>query len=173
VNAVQKSIGSNKAKRNAKTAARRGLSSNSKPDPHAVEREVYRQQRRAGANGGGAGDNAGRLRSGGQPRRSNRIQSNKTEADRKTKAKNLANERKKARLQQQKNNSNNNKTSKTQQLTAPPKKAVNAAMKAMNSAGFTAPKGMKMVISFEPSQKKVNNNNRRGQGGGNQRGKKH
>ncbi len=172
MNAVQKSIGNSKAKRNAKTAARRGLASNTKPDPRAVEREVYRQQRRSNANGGDGG--VMRTRSSGKPRKSPRIRNNKTEAERRTKAKNLANERKKANEKKKTKQQNGNKA---QQVTAPPRRAVSAAMKAMNTAGFTAPKGMKMVISFEPTEKKVNNqkkqnNTRKGQSGNNQRGNK-
>ena len=167
---MSKALGTTRAKRNAKTAARRGLSNNTKADPKSIEREVYRLQRTSGsANGVGS-----RTRSNGQPRRSNRIRNNnntsnnrnnnkentRSVADRKIKAKNLKN---------QKNNNHGNV------LKPPTKKAFSAAVKAMTSAGFKAPQGMKMVISFAPTENNNNtknkntnnnsrnNNNRRGQ----------
>jgi len=137
----------------------------------SVEREVYRQSR----TGGGSGTNNMRTRSKDQPRRSTRVRNNlKTDTERKMKAKNLAAERKKAKTTKQQQNTNKNNTTqntknKVKQIRAPPKKAVNAAMKAMNTAGFTAPKGMKMVISFAPVDKPTNTNqkkpnNKKGQG---------
>lgn len=187
---VQKSIGANKAKRNAKLAAKRGIASNDKPSPMEIERQVFRQQRRrtgGGERGGGGVGNVG-SRTGnttnGPPRRSTRIRNHpgRTDADMKVKARNMNNRRKDS-------NNNNNTRSKNDAIRAPSKKVVNAALKAMNTAGYTAPKGLKMVISFAPTnndttsninkttnnknttnnnQRKTNNNNRRT--GGYQRG---
>ncbi len=152
-----------KAKRNAQTAARRGIAQNDKPTKMDVEKEVYRQQRAGSGGGAGAGGRRGILRpggnnsnnnnggGGGRPRRSVRVNAvSRTEAERKTKAKNLAEKRKNQQV-----NTNNKDTS----IKAPPKKVVNAAVKAMKSSGFSPPKGMKMVISFKPIENKNNNNN--------------
>jgi len=49
----------------------------------------------------------------------------------------------------------------------PTKKAVTAAVRAMKDAGFDPPKGMQVVISFQPKPAASNNNNNR-QGGGQQ-----
>lgn len=179
---LEKSLSTNRAKRNAKTAARRGLANNgdkSKPDPKSIEREAYRLQR------SGKNAVASRTRSFGQPRRSSRLRTannsnsnntnrqgnrnnnNKSAVDRKIKAKNMRGKK------QNQSSNNSNRT-----LQPPSKKAFNAAVKAMNSAGFTAPKGMKMVISFAPTESKNNNNNnnsnnnRRGQNGNSNRGRR-
>lgn len=172
--AAQKSVGINKAKRNAKNAARRGIASSDKPSPMDIEREVFRQQRYAG--GAGAGS---RTRNNTNPRRSNRILNVRSEAEKKAKTRNLGgvlkkrgggvrkNEELRNNNKNQNSNGNNNSTNNRQQkgnrnedsIKAPPRKAVNAAMKAMNTAGFVAPQGMKMVISFAPvvSNKKKTN----------------
>mmetsp|Transcript_25837 Transcript_25837/g.29526 ORF Transcript_25837/g.29526 Transcript_25837/m.29526 type:complete len:146 (-) Transcript_25837:147-584(-) len=121
-----------------------------------LEREAYRQQR---GGGGPVGSGPGKA-----PRRSNRIRtnsnSNKTEADRKIKAKNVAEKKRNAR------NANNTKQKLTEPLSAPSKKQVTAAVKAMTTAGFTAPKGMKMVISFAPTagQNNAKKQNKKTQG---------
>lgn len=131
-------MGSNKAKRNANMAAKRGLSQSSKATPMQVEREVYRQAR-----GGGP-----KTRSADQPRRSERNRnagkknasgSNKSIADQKMKAKNL-----KKKQQQQ----NQQGVRKDNAAPAPTRKAATAAKKALREAGFQPPKGMKMVISY-------------------------
>ena len=112
-----------------------------------VEREVYRQAR-----GGGS-----RTRGADQPRRSernntagkkskNKNGSGKSTADQKVKTKNL---QKKKQQQKQPESS---------APLAPTKKATNAAKKALRDAGFQAPKGMKMVISYVSTDSGANAN---------------
>jgi hypothetical protein len=126
---AQKTGGRNQASRKAKTAAKRGLTNNSKPNSADVDREVYRQQRRAP----GGRNNQNNQTQNGQRRSRRPSQSNqngKTEADRKVKARNTP-----------------------RQTNPPPQKAVSAAVKAMSNAGYKVPNGMKMVISFKPEDK--------------------
>uniref|UniRef100_A0A7S2W4X4 Uncharacterized protein n=1 Tax=Eucampia antarctica TaxID=49252 RepID=A0A7S2W4X4_9STRA len=127
---AQNTGGRNQVNRKAKTAARRGISKTYKPNSADVEREVYRQQRRAP----GARPNQNTQSETGQRRRRQpppANQNGKTEADRKVKKRNAA---------------------------PPPKKAVNAAIKAMSNAGYKVPNGMKMVISFAPEEKAKRHN---------------
>ena len=165
---AQKSVGSGKAKRNAKLANKRGISNDTKATPMEVEREVYRQQRTDGGRaGGGGGGGNGRTRSETQPRRSERNRNNKQNqnqnrsvADRNVKAKN-----KKQREQQQKQKQQNVVT------PAPPtKKAMKAAMNALKDTGYVAPRGMKMVVSFVGSNT-AKNTNSKPQGNKNQKKK--
>jgi hypothetical protein len=155
---VQKSVGAGKAKRNAKIANRRGLASSNKANPVQIEREIYRQQRGGGGNNSNnfnGNDNGPRTRSATQPSRSIRSRNNNNnknnvinEAARKIKAKNLE---KKRNAKNNNNNSNNNNNNNGPVVKAPSKKVMNAAMAAMQSAGYTAPKGMKLVVSLAPS----------------------
>jgi len=74
---------------------------------------------------------------------------------------------------------------KGKKVAAPSKKAVDAALKAMTKAGYDAPNGMKMVISFapasnngisgnqKPKQQKNKNQQRSGRGAGRGRGRGH
>lgn len=48
------------------------------------------------------------------------------------------------------NKSKANTVQEGQKVAVPSKKAVNAALKAMTKAGFDAPNGMKMIVSFAP-----------------------
>jgi hypothetical protein len=156
---VQKSVGSNKAKRNAKVSSKRGVSDTSKPTPMEIEREVYRQSRTGGKS---------KKDSDSTPRRSRRIQanqkknvkegrvggktrsSNKSLADQKIKQKNIARQRKQGQQQQA------NKNKAKEEVVKPPKKAIGVAKKAMQEAGFVPPKGMKMVVSFVAPEKNQN-----------------
>lgn len=154
---VQKSVGAGKAKRNAKIANRRGLASSNKANPVQIEREIYRQQRGGGGNNSNnfnGNDNGPRTRSATQPRRSIQSRNNNNnknnvinEAARKIKAKNLE----KKRNAKNNNNNSNNNNNNGPVVKAPSKKVMNAAMAAMQSAGYTAPKGMKLVVSLAPS----------------------
>lgn len=167
---VQKSIGSNKAKRNAKISSKRGVSDSSKATPMQVEREVYRQSR-TGRNAGGAGTGATKQNeSAAPPRRSRRLRSgqknanearvggnaassNKSLADQKTKQKNVARQKKQVQQEQAKTNQGN------EEVIKPPKKVIGVAKKAMQDAGFVPPKGMKMVVSFVPTDTSKNSSN--------------
>jgi len=166
-NNAQKSIGANKAKRNAQMAAKRGMpsSGNGKASPMDVEREVYRQSRGGGQKTGN--DTA-------TPRRSGRILghkknkgngSNKTVADQKVKKRNIVQHKKQVQQKQ----GNNNK----EEVVAPTRKAIGAAKQALSHAGYKPPKGMKMVVSFVAADgnNKGNTNNKSGgkqNGNGNQ-----
>jgi hypothetical protein len=165
---VQKSVGANKAKRNAKISSKRGLSDTSKATPMQVEREVYRQSR-TGSGGGGvknSSDSAPKRSRRGRGNEKNLSQdhesgrgkrqnaSNKTVADQKTKQKNLARQKKSAQQQQEARNAG-----AKEEIVKPPKKVIGVAKKAMQDAGFIPPKGMKMVVSFVAPEKKNNDGN--------------
>ena len=141
-----------------------------------VEREVYRQQR--------TGAGRANTRSTRRPRRSDRIKDSgvRSEVEKKRKAKNLGGKANNTRNNNNKNNNTNNKqkgggNNNLDMIKPPSKKVVNAAMRAMNTAGYDAPKGMKMVISFapvddkkKPNKKQTGNNNNNKKN--NQRGKR-
>lgn len=131
---TQKSVGANKAKRGAKVSARRGLSTTQKATSMEVEKEIGRQQR------GGKGNNKTRR----TPNKKRVESSGKSAADRKMKAKNVA-ATKQSNIQQQ-----------GQNATAPPRKAVKAALNAMKEVGYNVPKGMKMMVSFVSEKKDEN-----------------
>jgi predicted thioesterase len=139
-NKAQQSIGANKAKRSAITAAKRGTSSSGKATPMDVEREAYRQSRGGGQKAGNGKDAA--------PRRSGRVRvqktangngSNKTVADQKVKKRNAVQQKKQVQQKQ--------KQGKVE-VVVPTKKAIGAAKYALSQAGYQPPKGMKMVVSF-------------------------
>lgn len=130
---TQKSVGANKAKRGAKVSARRGLSTTQKPTSMEVEKEIGRQQRSGKGNKTRRTPNKNRVESSG-----------KSAADRKMKAKNVA-AVKQTNIKQQ-----------GQTATAPPRKAVKAALNAMKEVGYNVPKGMKMMVSFVSEKKDEN-----------------
>ena len=55
--------------------------------------------------------------------------------------------RRNAKARSERMTANSNQQNK---IKAPTKRAVNAALRAINNSGFKTPKGMKMVISFTP-----------------------
>mmetsp|Transcript_7008 Transcript_7008/g.13214 ORF Transcript_7008/g.13214 Transcript_7008/m.13214 type:complete len:293 (-) Transcript_7008:703-1581(-) len=157
---VQKSIGSNKAKRGAKISSKRGVSDTSKATPMQIEREVYRQTRTGGS----------KNESEVAPRRSRRNRnkqnsaneqqgsgggrsSNKSIADQKMKQKNIARQKKQGQQQQQQQQQQVNKIKGNEEVVKPPRKVIGVAKKAMKDAGFIPPKGMKMVVSFVAPEK--------------------
>lgn len=176
---VQKSVGAGKAKRNAKTAAKRGLVNSPKATPMQVEREIYRQQRTGGKKNGGNNNpgQGGRAQTRGTttPRRSEKAKANsaRSEAEMKVKARKALEAKKKVQAATKKaqeaakkkgaqkkvnpaSATNGNKKMNGQKAPAPPtKKAVKAAMTALKSAGFSAPKGLKMVVSFVNDEAKL------------------
>lgn len=128
----QKTTGANKAKRNAKINARRGITQTEKATSMEIEKEVNRQH----------------VGPKGQKNRRSNINKNtpgvsgKSVADTKMKVKNQS--------LKQKQTTNGNAAITT--TPPPPKKAVKAALNAMKEVGFSVPKGMKMVVSFVPGQ---------------------
>ena len=139
--AAQRAGGRNQANRKAKTAANRGITNKTKPNSVDVDKEIYRLQRKSSGRKTNQSRN-GKTENGDKRRR--RIptyskSNGKTEADKKVKANTVKKPR-----------------------NPPPKKAVNAAVKAMTNAGYKVPEGLKMVITFEPdAQKKKNNKNQK------------
>ena len=130
-------------------AANRGLSQSSQPTPAEIEREVYRQSRTSGAKTRSASQPRRSLRNGnangnGNGRRS-ASGAGKSAAAQKTKAKNLKKKQQEAK--------------KENVPLVPSKKAANAAKKALKDAGFSAPKGMKMVISYVSADNNTSNKN--------------
>jgi len=131
---AQKSVGMSKAKRGANTAARRGISPTPQPTAMQIEKEVKRQQR----NGPGATTPQNRRGT----RQSTRIRASDNRQP----------------LSDKKTNKGN------RDFEAPPKKAVDAALKAMTKFGYKPPVGMKVVISFMPKDSAellIGNSNRR------------
>lgn len=145
---TKKSIGSSRAKRDAKTAARRGLSPRaSKVNAMDVERQVARQETR-GKNNGGKGL---RQQGGLRVRRSTRVRvarnvnggfESSTNGTARGGKKTTKTRAERVQANKQKNT-----------VKPPSKKAVSAALRAINQSGFKTPKGMKMVISFTPEEK--------------------
>lgn len=114
-----------------------------------IEKQVYRQSR------------TGKIQQEGG-RRSKRIRNqnnNKSEADKKIKKRNQQLDKKKNQKQSQK--------SQKEEIVKPPGQAIRAAKSALSKAGFNAPKGMKMVVSFVAKEEKQNETK-----GRNQRGQK-
>eukprot|EP00521_Asterionellopsis_glacialis_P009575 CAMPEP_0195280992 /NCGR_PEP_ID=MMETSP0707-20130614/478_1 /TAXON_ID=33640 /ORGANISM="Asterionellopsis glacialis, Strain CCMP134" /LENGTH=257 /DNA_ID=CAMNT_0040339827 /DNA_START=78 /DNA_END=851 /DNA_ORIENTATION=- len=147
--------GTNKAKRAAAVKARRGMkaggsiNNTTKPKASAmdVEREVYRQSRKTAK----SKESSLRKKTGGRlppakdsattrRRQSQRVQDNRKKMD------------KQRQMNDQSKQVGNAIYTWTQGTRRPPsKKAVNAAVDAMQSAGFKVPSGMQMVISFAPA----------------------
>ena len=135
--AVQKASGRNQANRKAKTNAKRGITKTTKPNSVDVDKEIYRLQRKTSGRKNNQTRNVN-AENGDSRRRKFPTYSKsngKTEADRKVKANTVKKPR-----------------------NPPPKKAVNAAVKAMTNAGYKVPEGLKMVITFEPDAQKKKNN---------------
>jgi hypothetical protein len=150
---AQRSIGTNKAKRNANTKSNRGLNTNNnggKASKSEISFEIDRQKRSSGGSNNNNDSNTTNTKNRRDARR------RRNPADTKAKAKNVA----------AKKGGVTPKGKKSKAPKAPPKRAVNAAVKAMTGAGFKPPEGMKMVISFAPTDANGNNNNNNTQGGG-------
>lgn len=147
VSNADRSIATSRAKRNAAMAARRGQQTNTKPTTMQVEQEIKKQVSKTAIakarstrpvkaprpSGGGAGDSNG-------PRRPN---NNNTSVGKSTGAEKAAARRKKREVMKQ-------GKAAVAVLKPPSKKAVTAAVNAMQSAGFTIPQGQQLVISFAP-----------------------
>lgn len=151
---TKKSIGSSRAKRDAKTAARRGLSPRaSNVNAMDVERQVARQETRGKNNGGsGGGGGKGLRQQGGlRVRRSTRV---RVARNVNGGFENSANGPARGGKKTTKTRAERVQANKQKNTVKPPsKKAVTAALRAINQSGFKTPKGMKMVISFTPEEK--------------------
>eukprot|EP00541_Cyclophora_tenuis_P006264 CAMPEP_0116550388 /NCGR_PEP_ID=MMETSP0397-20121206/5401_1 /TAXON_ID=216820 /ORGANISM="Cyclophora tenuis, Strain ECT3854" /LENGTH=243 /DNA_ID=CAMNT_0004075217 /DNA_START=41 /DNA_END=772 /DNA_ORIENTATION=+ len=182
---ADKAIGRSKANRQAKLNAKRGLRTDSKATSMEIEKEVYRQSRKSPTNRTPTNNNSSSTNN--KNRRSRRV------ADQRVKAKNET----KKQQQKTKNNGNNKNDPAVPPAwiggtrRPPSKKAITAAVSAMQGAGFKVPKGMQMVISFAPAPnedptknnpepkknakkgnaKTNNNNNNKGNNNNNNRGR--
>ena len=132
---ADRQVAKGKAKRTAAANARRGLATTAQPSAQEIEKEVYRQTRRATSSTKKQQDQ--QVMKGRKPR---------SQADIKTKARN----EKKAEPKKKADNSIP-PTWIGGTRRPPSKKAVTAAVEAMQQSGFKVPKGMQMVISFAPA----------------------
>ena len=132
---ADRQVAKGKAKRAAAANARRGLATTAQPSAQEIEMEVYRQTRRATSSTKKQQDQ--QVQKGRKPR---------SQADIKTKARN----EKKAEPRKQMDNAIP-PTWIGGTRRPPSKKAVTAAVEAMQKSGFKVPKGMQMVISFAPA----------------------
>mmetsp|Transcript_17342 Transcript_17342/g.24365 ORF Transcript_17342/g.24365 Transcript_17342/m.24365 type:complete len:258 (+) Transcript_17342:168-941(+) len=178
--------GANKAKRAAAVKARRGMPSagtktggtnnkttttKNKPKPSAmdVEREVYRQSRKTAK----SKESSLRKKSGGRlPPSKDSLGRRQSQRVSETRGKTVAQQKQRNEQSKQVGNAIYTWTQGTRR--PPSRKAVNAAVDAMQGAGFKVPQGMQMVISFAPAPegkspppqlnkgKNGNNNNNKG-----------
>lgn len=121
---VDRSIASGRAKRDAEMKARRGISDTKKATPMQVEKEVYRQSR-------------------------------KTATAKKTNEKKASGGRAPPNSSLREKNNNNAKKKTAPQVVAfgvknPSKKAVEAAVRGMEAAGFKVPPGHQVIVTFVP-----------------------
>ena len=134
---VDRSVATTRARRKAKQDARRGINrDSSKPTPMQIETEVKKQQVKTAA-----------------------AQKGKTRATKKLPPKQRAEERRKQRetnkmVSQARKEEAKKKKTISSVPRPPPKRAIKAAVSAMEGAGFTVPDGMQMVISFAPANSK-------------------
>lgn len=132
---ADKSIATSRAKRNAALDARRGITKSNKPTKAKVEEEINKQM---------AKKNVVQLESSPKKKRVD------VKADPQTKAAQRREKRLLARSGAATIISGDKKVVST--LGRPPsKKALKAAIDAMESKGFKMPEGYRMVISFAPS----------------------
>lgn len=125
VSNADKSIATSRAKRNAKMDSRRGLQTNKRPTNTQVDQEIKKQ----------AGKTA--------------IANAKVASQMKHTSSNKTGQEKAAQHRQKREAIKQGKAA-IANVKPPSKKAVEAAVNAMQSAGFTMPPGQQMVISFAP-----------------------
>ena len=135
-NTVDKNAGRQRASRTAKINARRGIQQDGKPSAMEIEREVYRQTRMNNT------PTAKGAKRGPRSRKESAAQ---------VKARKLSRNEKKKKAQKQGTAAAPPPTWIAGTKRPPSKKAVNAAVNAMQGAGFKVPQGMQMVISFAPA----------------------
>ena len=139
---VDRQVAKGKAKRSAAANARRGLATTAQPTAKEIEMEVVRQTRRATSS-------TKKLKDQQQQQAPVRGRKPRSQADIKTKAR----QEKKAGTPNKKQAADNAipPTWIGGTRRPPSKKAVTAAVEAMQQSGFKVPKGMQMVISFAPA----------------------
>mmetsp|Transcript_55993 Transcript_55993/g.135460 ORF Transcript_55993/g.135460 Transcript_55993/m.135460 type:complete len:241 (+) Transcript_55993:594-1316(+) len=159
---ADRSVATGRAKREAAMKARRGIAESKKPSPMEVEKEVYRQSRKTAT----AKKNSERKSAGG------RIAPNSSLRDKKNSSNKAKGQSKKSPQQQ-----HDVGTVAVFGVKTPSKKAVEAAVAGMKSAGIQIPPGHMVSITFvpvsvpaaskpDPRGKKKNTNQRGGGGGG-------
>lgn len=126
---ADRSVATGKAKRDATLRARRGMSQSNKPSPMEVEKEVYRQSRKTAV----AKKNSEKKASGGRlpPNSSLREKNNKSVGKKKSPPQDAS-------------------TIAVFGVKTPSKKAVEAAVAGMKSAGIQIPVGHMVSITFVP-----------------------
>lgn len=124
VGTADRAVATGRAKRDAVANARRGITETKKPDPMAVEREVYRQSRQTET----AKENKEKKATGGRiaPNSTARRNRNKKEAHQGGAAPAFV------------------------VAQAPSRKVVSAAVAAMKKEGYVVPQGMQVVINVVP-----------------------
>jgi hypothetical protein len=152
VSNVDRSIATSRAKRNAAMAARRGIVQNTKPTAMQVEVEVKNQTAKSGA--------AKQLleTKDNRRRKITVTMSGKERADQRRQNRQAA-----LAVATVTKDSKGGTKAVRQNLPRPPsKKAVTAAVSAMEDTGFRIPDGMQMVISFAPATGSMNTNESKG-----------
>ena len=141
---VDRQVAKGKAKRAAAANARRGLATTAQPTAKEIEMEVVRQTRRSTSS-------TKKLKEQQQQQAPVRGRKPRSQADIKTKAR----QEKKAGTPNKKQNAASDNAIPPTWIGGtrrpPSKKAVTAAVEAMQQSGFKVPKGMQMVISFAPA----------------------
>mmetsp|Transcript_11737 Transcript_11737/g.26103 ORF Transcript_11737/g.26103 Transcript_11737/m.26103 type:complete len:237 (-) Transcript_11737:92-802(-) len=159
VSNVDKTIGSSKAKREAALRARRGMSKSGKASQMEIEKAVQKQHNKT------IQDKAKKAK---QSKHGTKTAEERAEVrqERRAIARAAAKAKKEelaAKGQKRGNTTgggNATKVAETAPLGRPPsKKAVNAAVAAMEEKGFTVPDGFQMVISFAPTASSTLANN--------------
>jgi hypothetical protein len=130
---ADKSVGTSKAKRKAALDARRGISKSSKPTKAQIDEEIKKQVQKKAAV---------------QSKKRNPVFDSPP-----VKAEQRRQKREAARSGAATIVSGSGKSQRVTTIGRPPsKKAIRAAMTAMEAVGFKIPEGCKMVISFAPEQ---------------------
>lgn len=153
-NAVQKSTGKGKAAKQALVNKRRGLQKSNKPTKMEIDDEVNRQKQKSNNAKATARNKAKKAKDANKPVLTKEQQKRAQETERK------ANQLMKI-AQEAVEKAANGKAQPAPKTTArpPSKKAVKAAVDAMNLAGYHAPDGMRMVVKFEPMDGNTDYNN--------------
>mmetsp|Transcript_55997 Transcript_55997/g.135477 ORF Transcript_55997/g.135477 Transcript_55997/m.135477 type:complete len:253 (+) Transcript_55997:185-943(+) len=132
---ADRSVATGRAKREAAMKARRGIAESKKPSPMEVEKEVYRQSRKTAT----AKKNSERKSTGG------RIAPNSSLREKKNSSNKAKGQSKKSPPQQ-----HDASTVAVFGVKTPSKKAVEAAVAGMKSAGIQIPPGHMVSITFVP-----------------------
>ena len=146
VSNVDRTIGTSRAKRDAALRKRRGLAKTGKASQMDIEKEVQKEHKKTVMKK--AKDAKGKK---GLGRNSEVKQERRKLARAAAKAK--KEELAQKNMQKKKSTTKNLQIAETAPLGRPPsKKAVKAAVSAMETKGFKIPEGYQMVVSFAPTQ---------------------